>query len=73
MEHSIFLGLCITDGCLLTFSVPFSKFPLFLSNEGGNRWIIDETSGFYGIFQIFQRIYPNQTNSHTKDELFNPS
>ena len=24
--------------------------PLFLSNEGGNRWTID---GFYGIFQIF--------------------
>ena len=42
----------------LTFSVPFSQFPLFLSNEGGNRWIIDETIGFYGIFQIFPEDLP---------------
>ena len=33
-------------------------FPLFLSHEGGNRWIIDETSGFYGIFQIFAEDLP---------------
>ena len=31
---------------LLPFSVHFSNFPLFLSNEGGNRWTIDKTVGF---------------------------
>ena len=42
----------------LPFSVHFLHFPLFLSNEGGNRWIIDETSGFYGICQIFPEDLP---------------
>ena len=42
----------------LNFSVHFSKFPLFLSNEGGNKWIIYETSGFYGIFQISPKDLP---------------
>ena len=67
MEHlgnfAYFLGLCITDGHLLTFSVPFLKFPLFLSNEGGNKWIIDETSGFYGICKISPEDLPQATLS----------
>ena len=71
MEHlgnfAYFLGLCITDGHLPTFSVPFSKFPLFLSNEGGNRWIIDETSGFYGIFQIFPGDLPKPHQLRDKE------
>ena len=53
MEHlghfDYFLGLCITDGPLLTFSVPFLIFPLFLSNKGGNKWIIVD---LYGICKI---------------------
>ena len=45
--------------------------PLFLSNDGGNRWTIGEISGFYGIFQIFpgdlpKPRYPNHANSETK-------
>ena len=52
MEHlgnfAYFLGLCIMDGHLLTFSVPFSKFPLFLLTKGGNRWRIVESP----LFQI---------------------
>ena len=43
---------------LLPFSVHFSDFPLFLSNKGGNKWIIDEISGFYGICQIFPEDLP---------------
>ena len=58
MEHlgnfDYFLGLCIMDG---HFSA-FLKLSIFLSNEGGNKWIIDETSGFYGIFQIFPEDLP---------------
>ena len=46
------LGFCIMDGCLLTFSVPFSKFPLFLSNKGGNRWIIVENLLFQTLWNI---------------------
>ena len=60
MEHlgdfNYFLSLCITDGHF--------NFPLFLSNEGGNKWIIDETSGFMEYSRYFQRIYPSQANSH---------
>ena len=39
---------------------------LFLSNKGRNKWIIDETSGFYGIFKIFPEDLPKPTNSETK-------
>ena len=56
-----------------TFSVHFSKFPLFLSNKEGNKWIIYETSGFHGIFQISPKDLPTAKLTHTKDELFNPS
>ena len=45
--------------------------PLFLSNEGRNRWTISEISGFYGIFQKFpgdlpKQMYPSHANSKTK-------
>ena len=36
----------------------FLEVSIFLSNEGGNKWITDETSGFYGIFQIFPEDLP---------------
>ena len=64
MEHlenfNYFLGLCILDR-------PFSAFlelSTFLSHEGGNKWIIDETSDFMEYSRYFQRIYPSQANSH---------
>ena len=37
------------DSYLLPFSVHFPNFPLFLSNEGGNKWVIVD---FYGICKI---------------------
>ena len=43
------------DGYLLPFAVHFSNFPLFSSNEGGNRWTIDETSGFLWNMQDISR------------------
>ena len=51
----------------MDISVPFSKFPLFISYEGGNRWIIDETSGFYGIFQIFPEDLPKPHQLRDKE------
>ena len=64
MEHlgnfDYFLGLCIMDG---HFSA-FLELSIFLSNEGGSKWIIDETSDFMGYARYFQRIYPSQANSH---------
>ena len=57
---------------LLTFSVPFLKFPFFTSNTGGNRWIIDETVDLWNIPDI-SRESPQAKLTHTKDELFNPS
>ena len=63
MEHlgnfDYFLGLCIMDG-----HFTFNQFPLFLSNEGGNRWIIDKTVDFMEYSRYFQMIYPSQANSH---------
>ena len=80
MEHlgnfACFLGLCIMDGCLLTLSVPFSKFPLFLSNKEGKKVDNCQKStffGFYGIFQIFPENLPRAKLTHTKDELFQPN
>ena len=35
------LGLTWMMVIYLPISVHFSNFPLFLSNEGGNKWIID--------------------------------
>ena len=43
------LGPTWLDGYFSTFSVHFSNFPLFLSYEGGNKWIIVD---FYGICKI---------------------
>ena len=79
MEHlgnfDYFLGLCITDGHLLTFSVPFSKFPLFLSNTGGNRWTFVKNLLFWILWNIpdISRESTQAKLTHTKDELFNPS
>ena len=50
MEH--FLTLDANFYC----AIP--RLSLFLSNKGRNKWIIDETSGFYGIFQIFPEDLP---------------
>ena len=43
------------DSYLLPLAVHFSNFPLFSSNEGGNKWIIDETSGFLWNMQDISR------------------
>ena len=76
-NFTYFLGLCITDRHLLTFSVPFSKFPLFLLTEGANRWTIVKNP----LFQILWNI-PDISRGSTqatlsqrqrKFELFNPS
>ena len=42
--------------------------PIFLSNEGGNRWTIVENplSDFMEYSRYFQRIYPSHTISETK-------
>ena len=50
------------------------KISIISSNKGGNRWTIDEISGFYGIFQIFpgdlpKPRYPNHANSRDKESL----
>ena len=49
------------------------KISIISSNKGGNRWTIDEISGFYGIFQIFPDLpkpkYPNHANSRDKESL----
>ena len=52
----------------MNISVPFSKFPLFLSHNGGNRWIIGETSEF----MEYSRGSTQAKLTHTKAELFNP-
>ena len=75
MEHlgncDHFLDLCISDGPLTNFATNFHEISIMSSNEGGNRWTIDEIRRFYGIFQIFPETQAKLT--HTKDELFNPS
>ena len=53
----------------LPISVHFSNFPLFLSNEGGNKWIIDETSGFYGICKISPEDLPKPCYLRDKESL----
>ena len=40
-------------GHFTNLATDFHKISIISSNEGGNRWTIDEISGFYGIFQIF--------------------
>ena len=79
MEHlgdfDYFLGLCITDGGFLTFSVPFSEFPFFLPNKGGNRWTFVKNPLFQILWSI-PDIFRGSTQAkltHTKAELFNPS
>ena len=69
------------DSYLSTYFSAFLKLSLFLSNEGGNKWIIMD---FYGICKIspedlprqcylsdkyaryLQRIYPSHAISETK-------
>ena len=61
------------DSYLLPFAVHFSNFPLFSSNEGGNKWIVDKTSGFLWNMQDISRGSTQAKLTHTKDDLFNPS
>ena len=67
------LGLTWMMVIYLPISVHFSNFPLFLSHEGGNKWIIDETRGFLWNMQDISRGSTQAKLTHTKDELFNPS
>ena len=53
----------------MDISLHFSDFPLFLSNEGGNKWIIDETSGFYGICKISPEDLPKPCYLRDKETL----
>ena len=48
----------------------FLKLSIFLSNEGGNKWIIDETSNCMEYSKYFQRIYPSQAKSLTQKMNF---
>ena len=63
------LGLTWMMVIYLPISVHFSKFPLFLSNEGGNKWIIDKTSGFYGICKISSEDLPKPCYLRDKESL----
>ena len=49
-EISIISLVCALQ---MDLSVHFSDFPLFLSNKGGNKWIIDETSDFMEYSRYF--------------------
>ena len=73
MEHfNYFLGLCSMDGPFCAFL----ELSIFLSNEGGNKWIIDKTVDFMEYARYLQGIYPSHAISETKKvhpELFNPS
>ena len=77
MEHlgnfNYFLGLCTSDGHFTNFVTNFHKISIISSNEGGNRWTIDEVRGSYGIFQIFPETRAKLTQRQRKFELFNPS
>ena len=44
----------------------FLELSIFLSNEGGNKWIIDETVDFMEYARYLQRIYPSHAISETK-------
>ena len=70
MEHlgnfDYFLGLCISDGPLTNFATNFHEISIISSNEGGNRWTIDEIRGFYGIFQIFPETQAKLTQRQRK-------
>ena len=50
----------------LPISVHFSNFPLFLSNEGGNKWIIVD---FYGICKISPEDLPKPCYLRDKESL----
>ena len=52
-----------------TFYCALPRLSLFLSTKGGNKWIIDETSGFYGIFQIFPEDLPKPRYLIDKESL----
>ena len=71
------LGLTWMMVNLLPFAVHFSNFPLFLSNEGGSKWIIDETSGFLWNMQDISRGSTQAMLTRDKESFrltfFNPS
>ena len=73
MEHlgnfDYFLGLCISDGHFTNFVTNFHEISIISSNEGGNRWTIEENSGFYGIFQIFPEDLPKPHYLRDKESL----
>ena len=53
----------------LPISVHFLNFPLFLSNKGGNKSIMDENSGFYGICKISLEDLPKPHYLRNKESL----
>ena len=72
MEHLGDFDFSLVCALQMDLSVHFSNFPLFLSNKGGNKWIIDKTSAFMEYSRYFQRIYPSQANSLTQRLNFSP-
>ena len=50
----------------LPISVHFLNFPLFLSNEGENKWIIVD---FYGIYKISPEDLPKPHYLRDKESL----
>ena len=50
----------------MDISVPFLNFPLFLSNKGGNKWIIVD---FYGISKISLEDLPKPCYLRDKESL----
>ena len=64
-------------GHFTNFATNFWEISIISSNKGGNRWTIDEISGFVEYFRYFQN--PSQatqamlTQRQRKFELFNPS
>ena len=67
MEHlgnfTYFLDLCIPDGPLTNFATNFHEISIISSNEGGNRWTIDEIRGFMEYSSYFQN--PSQATQAT--------
>ena len=68
LTWSIWEILIISLVCALwmDISVHFSNFPLFLSNEGGNKWIIVD---FYGICKKSPEDLPKPCYLRDKESL----
>ena len=62
------LGLTRMDGYFSTYFSAFLE-PLFPSNEGENKWIIDETVDFMEYARYLQRIYPSHAIIRDKESL----